>query len=83
MYSYGESDLRSFISLNKVFPRPLDEDSFNMIYDARSAVRDDRNDVAHEANKDLVRAAVVYGDPGDHKVLKNVFGCVYNEDITE
>jgi hypothetical protein len=77
----GRFDLRSFISSNNIFPRPLDEDSFNLIYEGRSAVRLDGNEVAHQADKDLVRAAIVYGDPRDLKVLKNVFGCVYNEDI--
>lgn len=76
-----ESELKSFISLNGIFARPLHDDAFTMIYDGRSAVREDGNEVAHEANKELVRDAIVYGDPENLNVLKNIFGCVYGEDL--
>jgi hypothetical protein len=36
---------------------------------------------AHEADVDLVRDAVVHADPGDLKALKNIYGCVFDEDL--
>jgi hypothetical protein len=30
---------------------------------------------------DLVRDAVVHADPGDLKALKNIYGCVFDEDL--
>jgi len=39
----------------------------------------DGNDVAHEADMVLVRDAVVHANPGDLKVLKNIYGCIFDE----
>ena len=77
----SESDLRHFISSRTVFARALLDDAFAMVYDGRGTVRQDGNDVAHEADMDLVRDAVVHADPGDLKVLKNIYGCVFGEDL--
>ena len=44
-------------------------------------MRQDGNEVAHEADKDLVRGAVVHARPGDLKAFKNVYGCVFDEDL--
>jgi hypothetical protein len=77
----SQSDLRRFISLRNVFARALLDDAFAMVYDGRGAVRQDGNEVAHEADKDLVRDAVEHADPGDLKALKNIYGCVFNEDL--
>jgi hypothetical protein len=52
-----------------------------MVYDRRGSVRQDGNDVAHEADMALVRDAVVHADPGDLKALKNIYGCVFDEDL--
>jgi hypothetical protein len=52
-----------------------------MVYDERGTVRQDGNEVAHEADKDLVRDAVIHADPGDLRALKNIYGCVFNEDL--
>jgi hypothetical protein len=38
-------------------------------------LRQDGNEVAHEADKDLVRDAVIHADPGDLRALKNIYGC--------
>ena len=77
----SQSDLRHFISSRNVFARALLDDAFAMVYDSRGAVRQDGNEVAHEADKDLVRDAVEHADPGDLKALKNIYGCVFNEDL--
>jgi hypothetical protein len=74
------SDLKSFISSNNIFLQTLDEDAFVMIYEW-SIVRQDGNDVAHGAEQRLVRDAVVHGDPANLQVLKNIFACVYGEDL--
>jgi hypothetical protein len=52
-----------------------------MVYDGRGTVRQDGNEVAHEADKDLVKDEVVHAGPGDLKALKNVYGCVFDEDL--
>ena len=77
----SKSDLQHFISSRTVFARALLDDAFIMVYDGRGSVRQDGNDVAHEANMDLVRDAVVHADPGDLKALKNIYGCVFGEDL--
>ena len=77
----SESNLRHFISSRAVFTRALSDDAFIMVYDGRGSVRQDGNDVAHEADMDLVRDAVVNADPRDLKALKNIYGCVFNEDL--
>ncbi len=77
----SESDLRHFIPSRAVFPRALSDDAFTMVYNGRGSVRQDGNDIAHEADMDLVRDAVVHADPGDLKVLKNIYGCVFDEDL--
>jgi hypothetical protein len=77
----SQSDLRRFISSRNVFARALLDDAFAMVYDGRGAVRQDGNEVAHEADKDLVRDAVEHADPGDLRALKNIYGCVFNEDL--
>jgi hypothetical protein len=77
----SQSDLRHFISSRNVFSRALLDDTFTMVYDGRGTVRQDGNEVAHEADKDLVKDEVVHADPGDLKALKNVYGCVFDEDL--
>jgi hypothetical protein len=77
----SESELRHFISSRNVFARTLVDDTFTMVYDERGTVRQDGNEVAHEADKDLVRDAVIHADPGDLRALKNIYGCVFNEDL--
>ena len=77
----SESNLRHFISFRTVFARALLDDTFAMVYDGRGTVRQDGNDVAHKADMDLVRDAVVHANPGDLKVLKNIYGCVFGEDL--
>ena len=77
----SESDLRHFISSRAVFTRALSDDAFTMVYDGRGSVRQDGNDIAHKADMDLVRDAVVHADPGDLKALKNIYGCVFDEDL--
>ena len=74
-------ELRNFISGTNVFARLLLDDALDMIYDGRSNVRRDGNEVAHEADKGLVRDAVVHADPEDLEALKNIYGCVFNEDL--
>jgi len=77
-----KSEVQDFIISNHIFQRPLLDDAFHMIYEVQSAVRLDGNDVAHGADKDLVWDAIVHGDAGsDVSILKNIFGCVYNEDL--
>ena len=77
----SESDLRHFISSRNVFARALMDDAFTMVYDGRGTVRQDGNEVAHEADKGLVRDAVMHADPGDLRALKNIYGCVFDEDL--
>ena len=77
----SESDLRHFISSRTLFAQALLDDAFAMVYDGRGTVRQDGNDVAHKADMDLVRDAVVHANPGDLKVLKNIYGCVFGEDL--
>ena len=46
-------------------------------------MRLDENDVVHEAFKELVRDAIVIGDVGpDVAILKNISGCIYDEDLS-
>jgi hypothetical protein len=77
----NESDLRHFTSSRSVFARALLDDAFSIVYNGRGTVRQDGNEVAHEADKDLVRDAVVHADPGDLQALKNIYGCVFDEDL--
>jgi hypothetical protein len=76
-----ESDLSSFISSNNIFERTLKKEAVSMIY-KWSVVREDGNDVAHEANKELVWDAIVHGDLEGLEILKNIYGGVYGEDIS-
>jgi len=64
-------------SLSVVFSRALLDNAFTMVDDGRGTVRQDGDEVAHEADKDLVRDAIVHADPGDLKALKNIHGCVF------
>jgi hypothetical protein len=77
----SKSDLQHFILSRTVFAQALLDDAFIMVYDGRGSVRQDGNNVAHEADMDLVRDAVVHADPGDLKALKNIYGCVFGEDL--
>jgi hypothetical protein len=77
----SQPDLRGFISTRNVFTRLLLDEGFTMIYGGRSSVRQDGNEVAHEANKDLVKDAVVHANPKDRQALENIYGCVFNEDL--
>jgi hypothetical protein len=52
-----------------------------MVYDGWSAVRRHGNEVAHNANKDLVKDAVMHADPRDVLALKNIYSCVFGEDL--
>jgi hypothetical protein len=74
-------DLRHFISSKNVFAQALLNDSFTTIYDGRGKVRQDGNEVAHKADKDLVRNAVIHADPEDLLALKNICRCVFDEDF--
>ena len=76
----SESDLRHFISSRNVFARALLDDAFTMVYDGRGTVRLEGNEVAHEADRDLVRDAVVHA-AGDLLALKNIYGFVFDEDL--
>ena len=53
------------------------DNAFNIVYDGRSTVWQDGNKVAHKADKDLLRDAVIYADPRDLLALKNIYGCVF------
>jgi len=70
----SQSDLRHFISSRNVFARVLVDDAFTMVCDGRGAVRQDGNEVAHEADKDLVRDAVIHADPGDLRRSRTFMG---------
>jgi hypothetical protein len=54
-----------------------------MVCYGRGSVQQDVNNVAHEADMDLVRDAVVHANPGHLKALKNIYGCVFDEDLQE
>jgi len=77
------ADVKNFIASNNIFPRPLVDQAVTMIYEVQTAVRLDGNHVAHSAEEDLVRDAVVHGEPGpDVVVLTNIFECVFDKDLS-
>ena len=77
----GESDLWHFILSSNVFAQALLDDTFTMVYNGRGTLWQDGNEVAHEADKEMIRDAVVHADLRDLKALKNIYGCVFGEDL--
>jgi hypothetical protein len=75
------AQLKDFIQASdNLFKHPLDDDAVRMIYEAKTSVREDGNRVAHEADIELVRQAVVQGEPVERQVLSTIFKATYGED---
>jgi hypothetical protein len=76
-------NLKFFIAESRVFKKPILDAAITMIYDSRSAVRQEGNEVAHEAPIELVRDAIRHADQQDYGALANIFQCVFDEDLDE
>jgi len=75
-------DIKDLIAEKRVFRRRLDDQAITMICEVHTPVRLEGNKVAHEAEQNLLRDAVVFGEPGpDVQVLKNIFQCVFDCDL--
>jgi hypothetical protein len=70
--SWRYERIRHFISSRNV-ARALLDDTFTMVYDGRGTVRQDGNEVAHGADKYLVRDAVVHANPGSQGTQEHLW----------
>jgi len=74
-------NIKDLIVRNHIFRRRLDDQAIAMICDVHSPVRLEGNKVAHEAAQNLLRDAILFGEPGpDTEVLKNIFTCVFDSE---
>jgi hypothetical protein len=72
-------DIRDLIVSMSVFQQRLDDQAINMICEVKVPVRLEGNKVAHEAEKSMLRDAILLGEPGpDVEILKNIFKCIFD-----
>jgi hypothetical protein len=72
-------DIRDLIVSKRVFRQRLDDQAITMICEGKVPVRLEGNKVAHEAEKSMLRDAILLGEPGpDVEVLENIFKCLFN-----
>jgi len=74
-------DIRTYVTTNQIFSRPLNHDALDMIINPHGNIRLQGNIVAHQAGEDVVREAVEHAALGDIDVLKSIWQSVFDKDL--